>query len=87
MVDVRGASDPGRILYLFDPAGEVYRKQGNLQSQQYLPKAEYLIILIDPFALSEVRSRLSPRNWTGRGLRTLRRPWRTGGIRRSSSMI
>jgi Double-GTPase 2 len=60
MVDVRGAADPGRILYLFDPAGEVYRKQGNLQSQQYLPRAEYLLILIDPFALREVRSRLSP---------------------------
>lgn len=60
MVDVRGAADPGRILYLFDPAGEVYRKQGNVQSQIYLQKAEYLIILIDPFALPEVRSRLTP---------------------------
>jgi Double-GTPase 2 len=60
MVDVRGAADPGRILYLFDPAGEVYRKQRGVQSQQYLQKAEYLIILIDPFALPEVRSQLTP---------------------------
>ena len=60
MVDVRDTSGPGRILYLFDPAGEVYRKQGSVQSQQYLQKAEYLIILIDPFALPEVRTQLSP---------------------------
>jgi double-GTPase-like protein len=59
MVDVRGAADPGRILYLFDPAGEVYRKQRGVQSQQYLQDAEYLIILIDPFALPEVRSKLT----------------------------
>lgn len=60
MVDVTSTTGPDRILYLFDPAGEVYRRQGSMQSQQYLRKAEYLIILVDPFALSEVRNRLSP---------------------------
>ncbi len=43
-----------KLLYLYDPAGEVYRSSGELRSHAYLDYVDGYILMIDPFSLPEL---------------------------------
>jgi hypothetical protein len=58
-LDVRTGTDRGRILYLFDPAGEYYATGPMVDSQRYLEHAEVAVVVVDPLAIPEVRRALS----------------------------
>jgi hypothetical protein len=53
MVDVRPAGGDGRILYLFDPAGEYYAGR-DIDTQRYLDHADVALIVVDPLAIPDV---------------------------------
>jgi Double-GTPase 2 len=48
-----------RILYLFDPAGELHTGATRVERLRYLDHGEALLFVIDPFALPELRSALT----------------------------
>jgi hypothetical protein len=48
-----------RILYLFDPAGELHTGATHVERLRYLDHGEALLFVIDPFALPELRLALS----------------------------
>jgi hypothetical protein len=48
-----------RILYLFDPAGELHTGATRVERLRYLDHGEALLFVIDPFALPELRLALS----------------------------
>ncbi|MDN3352216.1 hypothetical protein [Actinomadura sp. DC4] len=48
-----------RILYLFDPAGELHTGATQVERLRYLDHGEALLFVIDPFALPELRLALS----------------------------
>ncbi|GAA4627164.1 hypothetical protein GCM10023196_038290 [Actinoallomurus vinaceus] len=48
-----------RILYLFDPAGELHTGATRVERLRYLDHGEALLFVIDPFALPELRPALS----------------------------
>jgi hypothetical protein len=48
-----------RILYLFDPAGELHTGATRVERLRYLDHGEALLFVIDPFALPELRVALS----------------------------
>jgi Double-GTPase 2 len=48
-----------RILYLFDPAGELHTGATHVERLRYLDHGEALLFVIDPFALPELRFALS----------------------------
>lgn len=48
-----------RILYLFDPAGELHTGATQVERLRYLDHGEALFFVIDPFALPELRLSLS----------------------------
>src|SRR5262249_47472054 len=48
-----------RILYLFDPAGELHTGATRVERLRYLDHGEALLFVIDPFALPELRAALS----------------------------
>lgn len=48
-----------RILYLFDPAGELHTGATHVERLRYLDHGEALLFVIDPFALPELRPALS----------------------------
>jgi Double-GTPase 2 len=48
-----------RILYLFDPAGELHTGATSVERLRYLDHSEALLFVIDPFALPELRLALS----------------------------
>ncbi len=48
-----------RILYLFDPAGELHTGATQVERLRYLDHGEALLFVIDPFALPELRFALS----------------------------
>lgn len=45
-----------RLIYLYDPAGEVYREAGQLVTQRYLAYPSGIIFVADPFAITDVRA-------------------------------
>jgi len=45
----------GRLLYLYDPAGEAFSETEGLQLHKYQDYLSGLVFLIDPFAVPEVR--------------------------------
>ena len=53
MVDVRPPGADGRILYLFDPAGEYYAGR-EIDSQRYLDHASVALVVVDPLAIPDV---------------------------------
>jgi hypothetical protein len=60
-VELRPRREPGRILYLFDPAGETYDAAELLDSQRYLDHAEVALVVVDPLAIPGVwRSLTAP---------------------------
>lgn len=48
-----------RILYLFDPAGELHTGATHVERLRYLDHGEALLFVIDPFAMPELRPALS----------------------------
>jgi hypothetical protein len=48
-----------RILYLFDPAGELHTGATRVERLRYLDHGESLVFVIDPFALPELATALS----------------------------
>jgi hypothetical protein len=48
-----------RILYLFDPAGELHTGATRVERLRYLDHGEALLFVIDPFALPKLRPALS----------------------------
>jgi hypothetical protein len=54
MLDVRGKDTDGRILYLFDPAGEYYGSTELVGQQRYLDHAEVVLLVVDPLAIPSV---------------------------------
>lgn len=56
MLDLPSA---GRILYLFDPAGELHTGATQVERLGYLDHGEALLFVIDPFALPELRPAMS----------------------------
>jgi hypothetical protein len=48
-----------RILYLFDPAGELHTGATRVERLRYLDHGEALLFVIDPFALPELRAALT----------------------------
>lgn len=60
MIDLQPRNEVGRILYVFDPAGEVYDRMASMYSQEYLRTSEARILVIDPFTIPELRRALSP---------------------------
>jgi hypothetical protein len=55
MVDVRPPGGHGRILYLFDPAGEYYAGR-EIDSQRYLDHSDVALVVVDPLAIPDVWS-------------------------------
>ncbi|WP_106399174.1 TRAFAC clade GTPase domain-containing protein [Actinocorallia populi] len=55
MLDVELPGRRPRILYLFDPAGELFTGAAQVESLRYLDHSEALVFVLDPFALPEVR--------------------------------
>jgi hypothetical protein len=55
MLDTRPRRAGGRILYLFDPAGETYDAAELLDAQRYLDHAEVALVVVDPLAIPGVR--------------------------------
>jgi hypothetical protein len=53
MVDVRPKAGKGRILYMFDPAGEYYAGR-DIDSQRYLDHSEVALVVVDPLAIPDV---------------------------------
>jgi hypothetical protein len=54
MLDTRPRRAEGRILYLFDPAGETYDAAELLDGQRYLDHAEVALVVVDPLAIPGV---------------------------------
>jgi hypothetical protein len=54
MLDVQGKDTDGRILYLFDPAGEYYGSTELVDQQRYIDHAEVALLVVDPLAISGV---------------------------------
>ncbi|ROO88902.1 hypothetical protein EDD29_6587 [Actinocorallia herbida] len=48
-----------RILYLFDPAGELFTGAASVEALRYLDHSEALVFVLDPFALPEVQRSLT----------------------------
>jgi hypothetical protein len=44
-----------RLVYLYDPRGEVFREADSVRRQQYLESASGIIFVVDPFASSAAR--------------------------------
>ncbi|RAY11743.1 hypothetical protein DPM19_29475 [Actinomadura craniellae] len=59
MVDVELPRAGHRILYLFDPAGEHFTGATQVESLRYLDHGETLLLVVDPFALPQVRRALT----------------------------
>ncbi|GAA0942431.1 TRAFAC clade GTPase domain-containing protein [Actinocorallia libanotica] len=59
MLDVEPPGKRPRILYLFDPAGELFTGAAQVESLRYLDHSEALVFVLDPFALPEVRRTLT----------------------------
>lgn len=59
MLDVELPGRRPRILYLFDPAGELFTGAAQVESLRYLDHSEALVFVLDPFALPEVRGTLT----------------------------
>lgn len=60
MLETRPRREPGRILYLFDPAGETFDAAELLDSQRYLDHAEVALVVVDPLAIPGVWRSLTP---------------------------
>ncbi|HSK80662.1 MAG TPA: hypothetical protein VLQ45_29680 [Thermoanaerobaculia bacterium] len=54
-VQVDRSGQEGRLLYLYDPAGEAFGETEGLQLHKYQDYLSGLIFLIDPFSIQEVR--------------------------------
>jgi hypothetical protein len=54
MIDVQPSETDGRIVYLFDPAGEYYASADAIDSQRYLDHAEVALVIVDPLAITGV---------------------------------
>jgi hypothetical protein len=61
MVDVRPAGGHGRILYMFDPAGEYYAGR-EIDSQRYLDHSEVALVVVDPLAIPDVWTAFTPQD-------------------------
>jgi len=59
MLDVELPGKRRRILYLFDPAGELFTGAAQVESLRYLDHSEALVFVLDPFALPEIRRTLT----------------------------
>ncbi len=60
MLETRPRRAPGRILYLFDPAGETFDAVELLDAQRYLDHAEVALVVVDPLAIPGVWRSLTP---------------------------
>lgn len=49
-----------RLVYMYDPAGELYGETAEVQLQGYLVHASGVIMVVDPFAVSDFASTLGP---------------------------
>lgn len=54
-VQVNRGGQEGRLLYLYDPAGEAFGETEGLQLHKYQDYLSGLVFLIDPFSIQEVR--------------------------------
>ncbi len=54
-VQVGRSGQEGRLLYLYDPAGEAFGETEGLQLHKYQDYLSGLVFLIDPFSIPEVR--------------------------------
>ncbi|MCD0448712.1 hypothetical protein LO762_05815 [Actinocorallia sp. API 0066] len=59
MLDVELPHAGRRILYLFDPAGELFTGAASVEALRYLDHTESLVFVLDPFALPEVQRSLT----------------------------
>jgi hypothetical protein len=56
-LELRRAGKDPRLLYLYDPAGELFATSGELGQQRYQSYTSGFVLLVDPFSLPEVRRR------------------------------
>jgi hypothetical protein len=54
MLDIQPRDSNGRILYMFDPAGEYYDSTEMVDTQRYLDHAEVALLVVDPLAIPGV---------------------------------
>ena len=54
-VQVARPGQEGRLLYLYDPAGETFKETEELQLHKYQQYLSGFVFLIDPFSIAEVR--------------------------------
>lgn len=59
ILDMTPASRLGRIAYFFDLSGEVMATSMNVRTQPYLARTQALAVVVDPLAMSAVRSSLT----------------------------
>ena len=69
LIYVRRPGSRRRLVYLYDPRGEVFQQEDSVREQEYLESAGGIIFAVDPFAVPAARHLPGPDEQVGREAR------------------